>query len=193
MTVRQALKVPGRYGFHSTRSGHAARGVKLVMSDAHEGMKATLANLLKSSWQRCCFDFMRNALAHAARPDGASSPPSKPFAPGAMPRLPRRSGARSAISSATSCRSLRLFEAAETDVLAYTTSRRSTGPSCTPRMRWTSDFFHDRDDDCRNRVRPFFCSAAPRAILPSRPSISQPPRAGAVKAGRVCGHRKAWP
>jgi putative transposase len=67
MTVRQALKVPGRYGFHSTRSGHAARGVKLVMSDAHEGMKATLANLLKSSWQRCCFDFMRNALAHAAR------------------------------------------------------------------------------------------------------------------------------
>jgi putative transposase len=53
-------------------------------------------------------------------------------------------------------------------------------------------FFHDRDD-CRNRVRPFFCSAAPRAILPSRPSISQPPRAGAVKAGRVCGHRKAWP
>jgi transposase-like protein len=42
-------------------------------------------------------------------------------------------------------------------------------------------------------VRPFFCSAAPRAILPSRPSISQPPRAGAVKAGRICGHRKAWP
>ncbi len=31
------------------------------------------------------------------------------------------------------------------------------------------------------------------AILPSRPPISQPPRAGAVKAGRVCGHRKAWP
>lgn len=54
-------------------------------------------------------------------------------------------------------------------------------------------FFHDRDDGCRNRVRPFFCSAAPRAILPSRPPISQPPRAGAVKAGRVCGHRKAWP
>jgi hypothetical protein len=23
MTVRQALEVPGRYGFHSTRSGHA--------------------------------------------------------------------------------------------------------------------------------------------------------------------------
>ncbi|MBB4397191.1 hypothetical protein GGD62_006324 [Bradyrhizobium sp. ERR14] len=32
-----------------------------------------------------------------------------------------------------------------------------------------------------------------RAILPSRPPISQPPRAGSVKAGRVCGHREAWP
>jgi hypothetical protein len=42
-------------------------------------------------------------------------------------------------------------------------------------------------------VRPFFCSVALRAILPSRPPISQPPRAGAVKAGRVCGHRMAWP
>jgi putative transposase len=38
---------------------------------------------------------------------------------------------------------------------------------------------------------PFFCSAAPQLILPSRPSISEPPRAGAVKTGRVCGRRKA--
>ncbi len=33
-------------------------------------------------------------------------------------------------------------------------------------------------------TNPFFCSAAPQLILPSRPSISQPPRAGAVKATR---------
>src|SRR3954468_6730834 len=79
MPGRQALEVPGRYGFHSTRSRHPVRGVKLVMSDAHEGMKATVA-MYESSWQRCCFDFMRNALAHAARPDSASSPSSKPFA-----------------------------------------------------------------------------------------------------------------
>ena len=31
-------------------------------------------------------------------------------------------------------------------------------------------------------------------VLSSRPPISQPPRTGAVKAGRVLsGHRKAWP
>ncbi|MET4315038.1 hypothetical protein ABIC01_008063 [Bradyrhizobium sp. RT4b] len=90
MPGRQALEVPGRYGFHSTRSRHPARGVKLVMSDAHEGMKATVA--------MCSNHFMRNALAHAARPDGASSPPSLPNRlPGTMPRLPRRSGARSPI------------------------------------------------------------------------------------------------
>ena len=36
MPVRQALEVPGRYGFHSTRPGPPT-GVKLVISDAHEG------------------------------------------------------------------------------------------------------------------------------------------------------------
>ena len=29
------------------------RGVKLVISDAHEGLKATIAKVLKASWQRC--------------------------------------------------------------------------------------------------------------------------------------------
>jgi hypothetical protein len=60
-------------------------------------------------------------------------------------------------------------------------------------MRWTSDFFMAEATIAEIAVGPFFCSAALRAILPSRPPISQPPRAGAVKAGRICGHRKAWP
>ena len=54
-------------------------------------------------------------------------------------------------------------------------------------------FFHGRATIAEIDVRPFFCSVALRAILPSRPPISQPPRAGAVKAGRICGHRMAWP
>jgi len=75
------------------------------------------------------------------------------------------------------------------DVLSpSTTSRPSTGSICARRMRWTSDFFMTETTIAEIAVRPFFCSAAPRAILPSRPSISQPPRAGAVKAGRICGH-----
>jgi putative transposase len=45
-----------------TRRG--LRGVKLVISDAHEGLKATAAKVLNATWQRCCVHFMRNALAH---------------------------------------------------------------------------------------------------------------------------------
>jgi putative transposase len=43
------------------------RGVKLVISDAHEGLKASVGKILHSTWQRCRVHFMRNALAHAGR------------------------------------------------------------------------------------------------------------------------------
>jgi len=43
------------------------RGVKLVVSDAHEGLKAAIARVLHASWQRCRVHFMRNALAHAGK------------------------------------------------------------------------------------------------------------------------------
>jgi putative transposase len=43
------------------------RGVKLVISDGHEGIKAAVAKVLHASWQRCRVHFMRNALAHAGR------------------------------------------------------------------------------------------------------------------------------
>ena len=43
------------------------RGVKLVISDAHEGLKAAIAKVLNASWQRCRVHFMRNVLAHAGK------------------------------------------------------------------------------------------------------------------------------
>jgi transposase-like protein len=43
------------------------RGVKLVISDAHEGIKAAISKVLNASWQRCRVHFMRNALAHAGK------------------------------------------------------------------------------------------------------------------------------
>ncbi len=43
------------------------RGVKLVISDAHEGIKATVSKVLSAAWQRCRVHFMRNALAHAGK------------------------------------------------------------------------------------------------------------------------------
>ncbi len=43
------------------------RGVKLVVSNAHEGTKAAVSKILIATWQRCRVHFMRNALAHAGR------------------------------------------------------------------------------------------------------------------------------
>jgi transposase-like protein len=43
------------------------RGVKLVISDAHEGLKAAVAKVFNATWQRCRVHFMRNVLAHAGR------------------------------------------------------------------------------------------------------------------------------
>jgi putative transposase len=43
------------------------RGVRLVVSDAHEGIKAAVSKVLTATWQRCRVHFMRNVLAHAGR------------------------------------------------------------------------------------------------------------------------------
>ena len=43
------------------------RGVKLVVSDAHEGLKAAITKVLSATWQRCRVHFMRNALAYAGK------------------------------------------------------------------------------------------------------------------------------
>jgi len=43
------------------------RGTKLVISDAHEGIKAAVTKLMNATWQRCRVHTMRNALAHAGK------------------------------------------------------------------------------------------------------------------------------
>jgi transposase-like protein len=48
-----------------TRRG--LRGVKLVTSDAHEGIKAAVSKVMNATWQRCRVHFMRNALAYAGK------------------------------------------------------------------------------------------------------------------------------
>ena len=48
-----------------TRRG--LRGVKLVISDSHEGIKAAVSKVLTATWQRCRVHFMRNVLAHAGK------------------------------------------------------------------------------------------------------------------------------
>jgi putative transposase len=43
------------------------RGVKLVISDAHEGLKAAIRRVLGATWQRCRVHWMRNALAYVPK------------------------------------------------------------------------------------------------------------------------------
>jgi transposase-like protein len=42
-------------------------GVRLVTSDAHEGLKNAAAKVFGATWQRCRVHFMRNALAHVPK------------------------------------------------------------------------------------------------------------------------------
>jgi transposase-like protein len=43
------------------------RGVKLVISDAHEGLKAAIRRAFGATWQRCRVHWMRSALAHVPK------------------------------------------------------------------------------------------------------------------------------
>ena len=54
-------------GFLRKLARRGLRGVKLVISDAHEGLKAATAKVLHATWQRCRVHLMRNLLAHAGR------------------------------------------------------------------------------------------------------------------------------
>lgn len=47
-------------------------GAQLVISDAHEGLKSAVGQVLsEASWQRCRVHFMRNLLSHIPRVDQA--------------------------------------------------------------------------------------------------------------------------
>jgi putative transposase len=50
--------------------GRGLQGVRLVISDAHEGLRAALTQVLAgATWQRCRVHFMRNLLAHIPQGD----------------------------------------------------------------------------------------------------------------------------
>jgi putative transposase len=50
--------------FLRSLTARGLRGVKLIVSDAHVGLKAAAAKVFAASWQRCRVHFMRNAMAH---------------------------------------------------------------------------------------------------------------------------------
>jgi putative transposase len=48
-------------------SKRGLEGVKLVISDAHQGLKNAAAKMLGATWQRCRVHFLRNAMGHVPK------------------------------------------------------------------------------------------------------------------------------
>ena len=109
------------------------RGVKLVISDDHKGLKAAATRILGATWQRCRVHFARNLLAHAGRQgrrvvsafvatafaqEDADSAKAqwRQVADQLRPKVPKLAV---------------LMDEAEHDVLAY----MSTARNCTPQTR----------------------------------------------------------
>jgi len=67
MTVGHSEAEPFWVEFLRSLARRGLRAVKLVTSDAHEGLKAAITKVLRATWQRCRVHFMRNALAYAGK------------------------------------------------------------------------------------------------------------------------------
>src|SRR5262249_21081466 len=67
MAIGPSEAEPFWTGFLRSLTRRGLRGVKLVISDAHEGIKAAASKVLSATWQRCRVHFLRNALAHAGK------------------------------------------------------------------------------------------------------------------------------
>jgi putative transposase len=121
MTTGHSEAEPFWVEFLRSLARRGLRGVKLVISDAHEGLKAAISKVLSATWQRCRVHFMRNALAYAgktqkrvvsawvgtafAQDDATSAHKQwRDVADQMRPRLPKLAG---------------LLDEAEADVLAY--------------------------------------------------------------------------
>ena len=121
MTIGHSEAEPFWVEFLRSLARRGLRGVKLVVSDAHEGLKAAITKVLSATWQRCRVHFMRNALAYAgksqrrivaawigtafAQDDAAAARKQwREVADQARPRLPKLAA---------------LMDEAEADVLAY--------------------------------------------------------------------------
>jgi putative transposase len=67
MAIGPSEAEPFWTGFLRSLTRRGLRGVKLVISDAHEGLKAAASKVWSATWQRCRVHFLRNALAHAGK------------------------------------------------------------------------------------------------------------------------------
>jgi putative transposase len=96
-------------------------GVQLVISDAHQGLKNAVGQVLGAQWQRCCVHFVRDMLGHVPRTN-------QPLVRGALKQIfaaPDRATAADTLAGVVAqlepvaAKVARLLEAAEEELLAY--------------------------------------------------------------------------
>jgi putative transposase len=97
-------------------------GTKLVVSDAHEGLKAAIATVFQgASWQRCKVHFFRNILAHVpqARKLEVAAGLRTVFAQVSLEAAQRAAGEFRALFGKTLTKALAIFDAGLADTLAF--------------------------------------------------------------------------
>ena len=120
-----------------SRARRGLRGVKLVISDAHAGLKAAIRRASSASWQRCRVYWIRNVLCYA---------PKTPAEHGGCRvnvRRPNRDGPMSAPSASTGSRTWTAPEGWTKSAVLATKVRRklkaftrgTQGPTLGPRGR----------------------------------------------------------
>ena len=97
-------------------------GVQLVISDAHQGLRNAIGQVLGAQWQRCAVHFVRDMLGHVPRTN-------QPLVRGALKQVfaaPDRQSAGETLTAvvsqlepAAAGKVARLLEAAEEELLAY--------------------------------------------------------------------------
>ena len=112
-------------------------GLRLVVSDHHEGLKTAIARILDAPWQRCCVHFVRNMHGHC-RPTQrgmVSAALREVFNAPDQPEARRRVTALIERLTDQVSKVCQLLEAAEDDLLAFMafpvahwTKLRSTNP-----------------------------------------------------------------
>ena len=109
-------------GFLRKLRARGLRGVKLVISDAHEGLKAAIAKIMHAGWRRRRVRFMRNALAHAGKSGRrvVSAPIGTAFAQEDEPAARMQWRKVADQLRPTVPKLAALMDEAEADVLAYT-------------------------------------------------------------------------
>jgi putative transposase len=112
-------------------------GVRLVISDAHQGLKQAIAQVLGCPWQRCTVHFLRDMLGHVTKAQ-------QPLVSGAIRGIftatsaaePAAGSARSSPNSSPTCpRSPGCWRTPRMTCWPSTPSPPNITPSCAPRMK----------------------------------------------------------